>query len=89
MTDPDSTRRMLRVIEESLELPSSSLPVTVETTLIGEGLGTDSIEILRLVAALEEEFDLEIDDERLTLGHFRSAGTVAEFIMSLIRQEKQ
>ncbi len=89
MSDPDSTGRVLRVIEESLELPSSSLPLTVETTLIGEGLGTDSIEILRLVAALEEEFDLEIDDERLTLGHFHSAGTVAEFVMSLIRQEKQ
>lgn len=36
-----------------------------ETTVIREDLGTDSIGLLELVMAIEEEFDIEISDENL------------------------
>ncbi len=36
--------------------------IDTNTGLLGHGIGLDSIEVLGLVAALEEEFDLTIDD---------------------------
>lgn len=36
-----------------------------ENTIIRDDLGTDSIGLLELVMAIEEEFDIEISDENL------------------------
>ncbi|MFC1661024.1 acyl carrier protein [Gemmatimonadota bacterium] len=77
---PDLVERVCRVVAQSLELPSEALPVTRDTRLFGGGLGLDSIEALRLVAALEEELDVEIDDEALTVTHLGSVGSVARLV---------
>ena len=43
--------------------------------LFGRGVGLDSVEVLQMVAAIEEEFDLTIDDDDLVPIHFKSVGT--------------
>ena len=52
------------------------------TSLLGHGIGLDSIEILGLVAALEDEFDLAIDDTELDVQHFATVGGVLHLIFS-------
>ena len=51
-----------------------------KTGLLGKGIGLDSIEVIQLVAALEEEFDLTIDDDELLPGHFVSLGDLITFL---------
>jgi acyl carrier protein len=48
--------------------------------LLGQGIGLDSIEVLRVVAALEEEFDLTIDDRSLRPEVFATIGALVGFI---------
>jgi acyl carrier protein len=50
------------------------------TGLLGRGVGLDSIEVLQLVAAIEEEFELTIDDDELVPDHFRFIGNLITFI---------
>lgn len=50
------------------------------TGLLGRGIGLDSVEVLQLVAAIEEEFELTIDDDELVPDHFRSMGNLITFI---------
>lgn len=51
-----------------------------EMGLMGRGIGLDSIEVLQLVTAIENEFDLTIEDDELLPEQFRSVGNLITFI---------
>jgi acyl carrier protein len=51
--------------------------------LYGQGLGLDSVDALRLVAALEEEFDITIDDTELTPSTFEHIGSLVYLVRRL------
>jgi len=51
-----------------------------DTGLLGMGIGLDSVEIIQLVAGLEEEFNLTIDDDDLVPDHFFTIGSLASFL---------
>ena len=55
--------------------------ITPETNIIDD-LGADSLDIVELLAALEDEFDLLITDERVR--ELYTVREVAEFIESLL-----
>jgi acyl carrier protein len=52
-----------------------------DTGLLGQGIGLDSVDVLELVGAIEEDFGLTIDDEALEAEHFETIGTVVTFVM--------
>jgi acyl carrier protein len=51
-----------------------------QTALLGRGIGLDSIEILELVAAVEEEFGFCIEDDELNAEAFRTVASLVDFI---------
>ena len=63
-----------------LELLEGKGQLDENTGLLGKGIGLDSIEIIQLIAALEEEFDLTIDDNDLLPDHFRTLGDLINFL---------
>ena len=64
--------------------------ITADTSILGKGLGLDSVEALALVTEIEAEFDIGIDDEELTVDLFRNIGTLAEFVgKKLSREQRQ
>ncbi len=68
--------RVKEVIGEQLGIEDLDT-ITMETTFIDD-LGADSLDIVELIMALEEEFDLEIPEaeaEKIT-----SVGDVVEYI---------
>lgn len=68
--------RVKEVIGEQLGIEDLDT-ITMETTFIDD-LGADSLDIVELIVALEEEFDLEIPEaeaEKIT-----SVGDVVEYI---------
>jgi len=70
----------LKVILCRLEIISSADVLTESTGLFGKGVGMDSVEILQMVAAIEEEFDLTIVDEDLLPIHFNTVSNLINFI---------
>lgn len=58
------------------------------TPLLGKGIGLDSVETLSLVAGIEKEFDIQIDDDDLTVDLFKNLGTLAEYVLKKIIRQK-
>jgi serine O-acetyltransferase len=81
---PDShvvvLRRLLAVIASSTEVVTSSDAIGEDTALLGEGIGLDSIELLRVISAVEEEFGLTLDESELKTSHLQTVGSLAAFI---------
>ncbi len=68
--------RVKEVISEQLGIEDTST-ITMETTFLDD-LGADSLDVVELIMALEEEFDMEIPEaeaEKIT-----TVGDVVEYI---------
>ena len=72
--------KICSLIGLTLDLPPDFFPLRPETRLYGAGLGLDSLDTLRLVASLEEEFGLTIDDTELTPSTFESVGSIVSLV---------
>ncbi len=65
MADADAIRQ--KIVEELLEASESSLDASeigAETNL-RDDLGLDSLQAVTVVMALEQEFEVEVDDEEI------------------------
>lgn len=70
--------KVKKIVAEQLEVDIDSLKV--ETTF--EEIDADSLDIVELVMALEEEFDLEISDQEIE--NIKSVGDVISYIESKV-----
>ena len=68
--------KVKEVISEQLGIEDTD-SITTETTFIDD-LGADSLDIVELIMALEEEFDMEIPEEEAE--KITSVGDVVEYI---------
>jgi len=66
------------IVAEQLEIDIDSL--TMETTF--EEIDADSLDIVELVMALEEEFELEISDQEIE--NIKTVGDIVKYIESRI-----
>ena len=76
----DKIRSRIEGVLSDLELLEGKGQLDEKTGLLGKGIGLDSIEIIQLVAALEEEFELTIDDNDLLPDHFQTLGDLINFL---------
>lgn len=67
--------KVKEIIVEQLGVDAED--VTMESSFVDD-LGADSLDIVELIMALEEEFDLEIPDEEAE--KFPTVGNVVEYI---------
>ena len=81
--DSDLIAQVCVLVARTLDLPPHLRPNGAETRLYGQGLGLDSVDALRLVAALEEEFDITIDDTELTPSTFEHIGSLVSLVQRL------
>jgi serine O-acetyltransferase len=81
---PDShavvLKRLVEVITNNTEGTKSGDAIGENTVLIGEGIGLDSIEMLHVISAIEEEFGLTIDEGDLMISHLQTVGSLAAFV---------
>ena len=79
---PDALKAELKqAIVRGLRLPISPDDIGDDTSLFGEGLGLDSIDVLELVLELERSFGVQIRDEQTGMEVLRSVDTIAAFVM--------
>lgn len=80
---PDTLKEAIkRAIVESLRLPIRVEEIGNSTSLFGEGLGLDSIDVLELVLEMERRFGVSIKDDETGQRVLRSVDTIADFIMN-------
>jgi acyl carrier protein len=79
-TDTDTLSAVRDVLIEALELRQSPDALQPDTPLFGELPELDSFGVVALVAALEERFDITIDDDEFGAELFETLGTLTAFV---------
>ncbi len=73
---PDNTRnRVIKVVAETLKVDASR--ISAESRFV-EDLGAESMQSVELIAAFEEEFDIDIDEEKAL--DVKAVGKAVDFI---------
>jgi acyl carrier protein len=81
----DIAARVTALLRRQLPASAASGPLDESTGLLGQGIGLDSVEVLQLVGAIEEDFGVTIDDETLEPEHFETIGSVVTFVMGQLQ----
>jgi acyl carrier protein len=76
----DNISKIKAVLGDVLSLGNRSNALTVETQLLGGIPEFDSMAVVAVVTALEDEFGILIDDDELSAEVFATVGTLAEFV---------
>ena len=77
--DPDTTERLRDVLVRGLHTE----PASVETDLIDSGL-LDSLALVELLFAIEQEFGVTLDLAEFDIDNFRTIRRIGETIESLL-----
>ena len=82
---PSIEDRIKQLLAARLQISRDVLAESgADTSLLGRGIGLDSMEALALANALEAEFDLEIADDDLTRELFATIGSVAAYVRTAL-----
>jgi len=68
------------LVGEVLSLPEGGKELSESSLLLGEIPEFDSMSIVSVIAAIEEQYQIEIPDDELTAEVFESVGSLAEFV---------
>lgn len=68
------------VLVESLDLQQDPQHLTTDTALFGALPELDSLGVLALVGALEDQFDITIEDDEFGAELFETVGSLTEFV---------
>lgn len=71
--------KMKAILSEQLEVDSDS--ITLETD-IADDLGADSLDVVEMLMSIEDEFEIEIPDEKIE--SLKTVGQVVDYIQENI-----
>ncbi|HLT61180.1 MAG TPA: acyl carrier protein [Microlunatus sp.] len=81
MSDPSPVlHRIQTLLAETLGLPDGGRSLRPDTQLFGAIPELDSLAVLDLLAGLEAEFGITIDDQDFGSDIFDTVGTLVEFV---------
>lgn len=72
--------RVKRVLQEALQLGDRVRGFDESTGLFGSIPEFDSMAVVTVVAGLEEQFDIAIDDDDITAEIFETLGSLTRFV---------
>lgn len=71
---------VLRLLDQVLSLEGRGIAFTRDTPLLGAVPELDSMAVVSLITAVEETFDIMIDDDDIDGATFASVGTLVDFV---------
>jgi acyl carrier protein len=79
MSSAENTeRRILDYLKTEIVLDDGAMKLTTESPLLNGAV--DSLGLTQLVAFLEEEFEIEVDDADIREEHFSTVGSIGRLI---------
>ena len=76
----DITQEVLRILDEVLSLGGRSANFDRETPLLGAIPELDSMAVVSLITALEEQLGLVVDDDDMDGATFATVGALVDFV---------
>ena len=73
-------QRIKEKIVKVLDLDIEPSDIPDDEVLFGGGLGEDSVSMLEILVAIEEEFEIEIEEENFRVEEFSSIRQLTEYI---------
>lgn len=77
--------RIKERVVDALDLDIEPSDISGDEVLFGGELGLDSIAMLEVLVALEEEFEIEIEEENFRVEEFSSIRQLAEYVGSALQ----
>ena len=86
------TPRVKTTIAVALKLEIEPDQIADDEILFEAGLGADSVAMMELIVALENEFEVEFSDELIRIENFESVNSIVTLLVPLLedsRMEKE
>lgn len=74
------TEQVRDVLRSTLQLGGKADAIEASTPLLGNLPELDSMAVATLVAALEEQFDIYIEDDEISAETFETFGSLCDFV---------
>ncbi len=68
------------ILRDTLQIGDRVNDFDLSTPLLGHVPELDSMAVVTILTALEEAFDIEVDDDEITAATFETVGTLTEFV---------
>ncbi|WP_413898945.1 phosphopantetheine-binding protein [Rhodoferax sp.] len=75
-------KEVLRVLDEVLSLAGRSAGFSRDTALLGAIPELDSMAVVSLITALEDQFGMIVDDDDIDGSTFQTVGSLVDFVSS-------
>lgn len=72
--------KLQRILRDEWPAETEALVLDTNTSLFYEGIGLDSVDGATLLLAIEEAFEIDIDKNALGQSHFKTIGSLTNFI---------
>lgn len=86
MEDNTFKEKIAKVLSNILSKDSSQFELTDNTDLMDD-LGLNSLDFLQFIIQLENEFDIEIDIEKLEIQYFKKLSLLNSFITETLAKK--
>jgi acyl carrier protein len=73
---------VVRIVADVLQIGDRAAGMDADTALLGALPEFDSMAVVSIITAIEEEFGLVVDDDEITAEVFATIGTLHEFVAS-------
>jgi acyl carrier protein len=78
----DVLKEVVRVLDEVLSLSGRSVGFTRDTALLGAIPELDSMAVVSLITAMEDQFGMVVDDDDIDGSTFATVGSLTDFVSS-------
>jgi acyl carrier protein len=75
-----SEQEVIRVVSEVLQIGDRASGMTADTPLLGAMPEFDSMAVVSIITAIEEQFGIVVDDDEITGEAFETIGTLHDFV---------
>ena len=72
------------VVASSLQLGARAERMDASTPLLGALPELDSMAVISIITAIEERFDIAVDDDEITAATFATLGSLTSFVESKV-----
>lgn len=74
------------ILTEALHLGAAGAALDAQSPLLGALPELDSMGVVTVIAALEEQFDIVVDDDEISATTFATVGSLAAFVAEKVAQ---
>jgi acyl carrier protein len=77
---PVYIEQVKKILTEALHLGAAGAALGPDSPLLGALPELDSMGVVTVIAALEERFDIVVDDDEISATTFKTVGSLAAFV---------